>query len=353
MRRTPRAPDWLTRATAVLAALLLPLGLLSSWVAAVVTDTDRYVSTVRPLAYDEGLRDAVAVRLERVAVDAIDFDRQRDRLAALLDDRGVNRLLQRGAFALADLARTSSESVVHRIVTRVVHGDEFPDAWEAANRSAHEELVAVLSGDEDAVVTDGSIDLQLAVLLNAVIAVLETEGLLQAGAVDPLDASFTLVEAEDLDRAQQAYRLLDALGFWLPAVWLVLLVLTLVLASSRRSALGWLAWGSLAGLLLLSVALALLREHLVGAVPGAEDQQLVRSVVTIVLGDLRATLVAAVVACVLVLAVRWLSGPTPPATRLRGAGGAALSAVRSRDTAEVVRGTGAVVLVALALWWLL
>ena len=58
MRRTPRAPDWLTRATAVLAALLLPLGLLSSWVAAVVTDTDRYVSTVRPLAYDEGLRDA-------------------------------------------------------------------------------------------------------------------------------------------------------------------------------------------------------------------------------------------------------------------------------------------------------
>ncbi|HET6939798.1 MAG TPA: hypothetical protein VFI19_14375, partial [Nocardioides sp.] len=54
--------------TGLLAAVLLPVSLLSVWVHDVVGDTNTYVETVTPLADDEVVRAAATAELQRQAM---------------------------------------------------------------------------------------------------------------------------------------------------------------------------------------------------------------------------------------------------------------------------------------------
>ena len=101
---------------ALLACLALPLAIVSTWTANVVTDSDGYVEAVGPLADDSTVQEAVEERLE--------------------------------AEVLARLPRLPPQTV-RRAVVRVVEGPEFRPAWEDANRSAHEQLVTALEASED------------------------------------------------------------------------------------------------------------------------------------------------------------------------------------------------------------
>jgi len=52
----------------VVASLLLPLAGITVWVRNLVLNTDRYVSTVKPLATDPAVQQAVAVRISDSAI---------------------------------------------------------------------------------------------------------------------------------------------------------------------------------------------------------------------------------------------------------------------------------------------
>lgn len=349
----PRVPRWLSRSLAVLACLALPLALLSTWVSALVSDTDQYVATVGPLADEPVVRDAATRHLQRVALDAIDLDAQRARLDRLIDDRELNRLLEVGAAALADLARQAAEQAVRDVVRRVVASEEFAIAWQEANRTAHEELVLVLRGDKDGLVDDEQVSIQLATILNTVFAVLDSRGVVDRERLPEVDASFTMVKAADLEKARAAYDLLNTLGFWLPLLWGVLAAATLALARDRRGALGWLAWGSLAALLALAFGLRLLQRYAVQAVPSPDDRAVVDAVVGQVLQDLRASLVVALAVSTLVLLVRWVSGPSTTVVRVRTAVTTIAMALRTRTDPAVARGFAAVGILVVVLWWAL
>lgn len=224
----------------MLAVVLLPLGLLSSWVAGVVTDTDRYVSTVGPLAEDPEVKKATIALLERQATEQI---------RALVDDLPVN----------PSIGDQTLRVVVRSAATAVVESPAFAPAWRAANRSAHSQLVRVLEGDADAVLDSrGRVSLELGTVLNTVLADLQGQGLLPRS-VPEVQASFALVKADDLTRARRAYDVLDALGFWLPVLWLVALVAAVLLAADRLRLVGRIAIAGIVVLALLRVALGLAR----------------------------------------------------------------------------------------------
>ena len=298
---------WVPRVLAVVACVLLPLSILSTWVAGVVTDTDRYVATVGPLASDPEVQRAVESRVEALALEHIDVEGRVGSLTALLQDRGLeglDRWLLGHADELAASARELVEDAVHRAVVRVVEGEEFRPAWDAANRSAHTQMVAVLSSDTSAVDSTGGVSVQLATVLNSVFAILVTEGLLSPEQVPEVDASFQLMDADRLERAQAAYSLLDTLGFWLPLVWLGVVVLAVALARSRRTIVGWLGWGSVIALAVLALLLVWARSWVVGAVGDAAEQDLVEAVWGILLTQLRTAVVVGLVVALGALVAR-------------------------------------------------
>ncbi|MGD9959929.1 hypothetical protein [Nocardioides sp.] len=333
----------------VVASILLPLALVSGWLAAVVTDTDSYVDTVAPLASEPLVQSAVEVRLERVALEAIDLDKREQQLNDLLADGSLPPRLRVGLSALSGTARGAITATVHNAVVRVIRDPEFAVAWAEANRSAHEQLVAVLSGEDSELVdSDGRISIQLDTLLTTVFSILDDEGLVDAAALPELQASFAFVKADDLERAQRYYDLLDRLGYWLPVLWLLLVGLAVLLARNRRRAVRFLAYAAIVGVVLLAIGLKVARAHVTGLV-GPEDTDVVRAVWDILFVALRASMRALLVAALVALVLTWLTGPARSAVRVRQLAvspGRSVSAVTGPAAAMVM---GAAVL-AFVIW---
>ena len=264
-----------SRIAALLACLVLPLATVSVWLDQRVTETDGYVDAVGPLAEDAAVQREVAARLEEAVLAALPLDR------------------------LPDNARENATLAVHTVVLAILTSPEFPPAWRDANRTAHTQLIRALRGEPGAVGPDGRVSVNLAAIVDTVLAELRARGLFE-GEVD-VQASFAVLDADQLDRAQRGYRLLNALGLWLPLVWFGLVGLALLLSPRRGRTLGTLAIGSLVAMVLLLGLLALGRNVAVDAVPSA-DRKVAGPVWDVVTSSLHtAVLVLIAVAGALVL----------------------------------------------------
>lgn len=308
-----RARDGFARLLAVLACLVLPLALVSVWVSGVVTSTDRYVATVAPLASDPVVQRAVEDRLEQLAVSALD-----SRIGQLDAAVRVGRLgpwLQAHRGQIGDGVRAAVVDAVHTAVTRVVESEEFRPAWEAANRSAHEQLLDALQGDSELVDTSNGVSVQLGTLLDTAFAILVDEGLLPEARVPTVEASFPVLSAAQLTDARRGYSLADAVGLWVPVLAIVLAVAALLLAASRRRVLAWLGWGAALGAFLLLVALALGRSQVLDLVAGSHDDRvLLGAVWDVLVARLRTATIVTVAVGLFVALVAQIAGRRTRAT---------------------------------------
>lgn len=337
---------------AVLACVLLPLAMVSSWVAGVVTNTDRYVATVGPLAADARIKKAVETELNRLALGAVSLPQQREAIASLLRSRGIGEQALDGAAPLADLLENVVEDSVARAVHQVVDSDEFVEAWETANRSAHTQLVAVLENDDAVLDADGRVSIQLATLVNAVVKVVGSSLPVPVRAVPAtyLTASFPLMKASDLSKARHGYGILDAVGFWLPVVWLLGVGTALLLAPSRRRVLAFVGYGSVVALVLLAVALALARQLALDAAPVA-DRELLEIVWRQLFARLYDAARVGLLVAVALLAVRWVTGPGDRPVAVRTAARSSVAALR-RTGPATLRAV-AVLAAGVAVFWML
>ena len=119
-----------------------------------------------------------------------------------------------------------------------------------------------------------------------------------------MQASFQVLDADQLDQARDGYRILNALGLWLPIVWLLLVAVALLLSDRRGRAVGTLALGSAAAMAVLLGLLAIGRSVAVGSVPEA-DQDLAGPVWDVVTGSLHTSVlvILAVAGAVAVVSV--------------------------------------------------
>ncbi|MDX2910936.1 hypothetical protein [Streptomyces griseiscabiei] len=255
----------------VVTLVLAPLAVVAAWVQETVADTDRYVETVAPLASDPAVQQVVINRLTDEVVKKVDVEAVTDALTKVLADNGAPSAVVTGAAALDGPLRSVVRTVVDRNVTRVVTSEVFRQTWEGSNRQAHAAVVHMLTGERDGALqaTGDTIQLDLGTVVDQVRERLVDAGFDKAAAIPDTDRKVTLFHTDELGKAQDAMRLLDILGTWLPVITVALAALAVWTAPGHRVMLLITALGLGLMMVVLLVALAVVRRVYLDAVPAA------------------------------------------------------------------------------------
>ncbi|MGW2524183.1 hypothetical protein ACWC09_45880 [Streptomyces sp. NPDC001617] len=253
----------------LLAFLLAPLAVVAAWVDSEVADTDRYVQTVAPIATEPSVQNTLTDRLTKRVVANVDVAAFTVAVGQTVQREGAPPRVVQGSKALTGPLTSVLNSTVHDIVHKVVTSDPFAEAWDAANRQAHAAVVKVLTGEGSSAVQAGtdSIDLNLGTVIDNVKQKLVDAGFAQAAKIPDVDKTITLIKTDKLSKAQDAMRLLNVVGTWLPVVVLVLAALAVWSAPAHRVALMSTAIGIGVMMIVLLVGLAVMRQVYLDSVP--------------------------------------------------------------------------------------
>jgi len=302
-----------------LAIVLAPLSVVAVWADDQVGSTDRYVETVAPLATDPAVQNAVINRITREIFAYIDLDEITDQLVTTLSAQG---LPPRAATALEGLKVPIVNGVrnfVRERVSRIVHSQTFQDAWVDANRVAHDQLVAVLSGEtsETVQVVGQNVTVNLSAFIETIKQALVANGFNLAANIPTVNATFTVLQSSDLENAQGAYALLDKIGTWLPWIALLLLAVGVYVARGHRRALLIGALGVAASMLVLGIGIAIGRAIYLDALPPTSDQNAAGVIFDTLVRFLRTSLRTVLLLFLVVAVGAFVTGPTVTAVRLR------------------------------------
>ncbi|MGW0989882.1 hypothetical protein ACWD46_27375 [Streptomyces sp. NPDC002486] len=308
----------------LLALLLAPLAVVAAWVHDTVSDTDRYVATVAPLASAPPVQDVVINRLTDRVVDNVDVQAVTDALVRTLQDAGAPPRVVDGAASLEGPLRNAVRTVVDRTVTRVITSDAFQQVWEGANRRSHAAVVNMLTGDREGAVgaVNGTVQLNVGQVVDQVRERLVDAGFDKASAIPDTDRTITLFETEQLGKAQDAMRLLDVLGTWLPVLTVVLAALAVWTAPAHRVMLMITATGVGVMMVGLLVVLALIRRVYLDSVPPAVlPADAAATIYDTFVRFLRDSTLTLLVVSVIIALVAYLYGPGRLARGVRTAAG--------------------------------
>jgi hypothetical protein len=304
----------------VVACVLAPLSVVAVWTRNQVTNTDRYIATVSPLASDPAIQAAIADQITAQVFRYIDVKGLTSQALDALTERGLSPQVASQLQAFAVPIANGVQSFTRDQIGKVVASDAFADAWVQANRVAHAELVAALTGEGGGAVTveGDTVSLNLAAFIQTVKARLVEAGFSVAARIPEVQASFVLFQSDDITRARQAFNLLNTLGVWLPVIALILLGLGVYVAKDHRRALVGAALGVAAGMVVLALGLAVFRSVYLDAVPASvlphdAAAVLYDTIVRFLRAGLRTILVLALV----VAAGAFLSGQSVTAVRTR------------------------------------
>src|SRR5215218_361382 len=311
----------------VLGCVLAPLAGVAVWARNQVTNTDRYVATVAPLASDPAIQNAIADQITAQVFTYVDVKG--------LTGQAVDALTQRGNLppqvagqlrALSTPIANGVQSFTRTQVGRIVQSPAFADAWVQANRLAHEELVKALTGEGDGAITveGDTVSINLAAFIQTVKQQLVDAGFTLAERIPAVNASFVLFQSKDITRARSAFGLLNTLGNWLPVIALLLLALGVYVARDHRRALIGAGLGVAVAMLLLALGLAVFRSVYLDALPASVLPHDAAAVLyDTIVRFLRAGLRTVFVLGLVVAAAAFMTGQSTTATRTRqGVGGA-------------------------------
>lgn len=328
----------------VLVGVLAPLSIVATWAHDEVSDTDRYVETVAPLADSPEVQAAVTARLTDRIMGLLDVEAVTKDAIDALAARGLRQRAVAGLTALSGPLTQGVENFVGTQVGRIVASDEFADAWAQANRVAHTQMVAVLTGEtgEAVQVSGGTVQLNLGEVIDRVKERLVDAGFTLASRIPQVSAEVTLFQSADLARAQTAFRLLDAAARALPIVALVLLGIAIAVSRRRRRTLTIGALVIAGSMLALGAALNLFRIAYLDAVPSdAIPADAAAVIFDEIVNFIRLNLRALLVISLAVAFVAWVSGPEQAPAAVRRGTTRVLDTVRHRrDSAGL--GTGPV-----------
>ena len=318
----------------VIASILAFLAIFAIWLNRQALNTDNWTRTSSELLEQPVIRNQVAARLT-------------DELFASVDvEQALRNVLPPRAEALAGPAANALRTQVEKTARKALARPDVQALWADANRSAHEQLLAVLAGGGSTVSTDrGRVVLDVKQLLARLQQQTGVGGLLRK--VLPASATrITLFESRQLESAQRAVRILRPLPVVLIVVSLGLFAAAIAVAPGwRRRAvraygIGFIAAGA-AALLVRSVAGDQVVASLSKTAAGEPAVAEVWTIGTALLVDVAvATLIYG---AVMVLGA-WLAGPTGWATSVRR-----VAAPYLRSPALAFGGLGLVI--AGVIWW--
>src|SRR4051812_36244042 len=154
----------------LIVGLLAPLAVVATWVHDEISDTDRYVETVTPLASDPAVQDAVIVRATHAIYTRLDVEAGTQQAVDALAAQGLPPRVVASLSSLSTPLANGVRGFIEKAVTRLVRSKEFQQAWVVANREAHTQMVAVLTGKQDGAiqVTGNTVSVNLAAVIDGV-----------------------------------------------------------------------------------------------------------------------------------------------------------------------------------------
>jgi hypothetical protein len=253
------------RRASVVGLLLLGCGLaalsvVAIWLRVTLLDTDRYVSTVAPIAAEPAVQKAVADKLDGAINSRVDFD---GLAREALPDR---------ADVLAPAIERGLQSFIRTRIDDFTQSQRFQDLWVESNRRAHTRIVDLLEGGRSKrlVLDEDTVYLDLSPAVERVKSGLQERGLSRiASAIPPsVDGRIELVQSHGLVQAQGGVRLLKAVAIVLPLLALLCLAGSVWLTRPRRRGLLHAAISVTGAMLLLIAALAVARSAYLDALGG-------------------------------------------------------------------------------------
>ena len=293
----------------VLGCVLSPFAVTAIWLNNQVTDTDRYIRTIKPLADDADVQAEVSAKVTQALFNRVDVAAEaRDALPPRAD-------------AFAAPLEAGMRSFTEDTAARFLESDVFQQLWLQVNRLAHEQLVNVLTGGGENVSTvGGKVVINLGPVVDAVRERLGERGVTVFDRIPEsrLNTNFVVMDSEQLEKAQRLVDLLDTLALVLPLLVLACLAGAGLLSRNRRRTLLQASLGVAAGMLLLGLALTIGRAlylNYVAATDVSEDAA--ASFFDIVVHWLRIGLRAIGGLALLVAAGAFLTGPSAAAVAIR------------------------------------
>ena len=302
---------WLSITCAVLAAILLPVAVLTVWARNTALDTGEYVATVAPLADDENVQEAVSFRVTEVVAEAADF-------GAIAEEA-----LPEDAQLLAGPIEAGARSLIEQLVNNIVASPAFAELWEEANRVAHENLVPLLKGESSDLVdtADGRVVLRLGSVAQSVVESLDerlgTELATQIPA-EQLEAELVLIDSTELANVQTQLRWLDNLS-WFSLILAVALLAGAVLFAERRRLGGRrLGLAVVVSMLLALLAYAWARDQYLASLPAdVHNPDAAAATFDILTRFVQRAFRALLILGVLVMLGAWVVGPSTTAAKIR------------------------------------
>lgn len=222
--RWRRAAAWVLL---VVSCILAVVSVLVVFVRNEVLDTDSYVATVTPLASDPAIQAAVASKVSHRLVTHTDLQQR------------VQAALPPKAGFLAAPITSGVASATDQITLKVVQSDRFQKFWVGANRRAHSQVVALLTGSTDKALqaNNGQVVLDLSQVETQVKQALDARGITVFDKVPTKGSTLVLFRSTQLTKIQRLVRFLDHLAVVLPILTLAGFVGVVLLGRDRRKGL--------------------------------------------------------------------------------------------------------------------
>lgn len=255
----------------ILALGLLPVGIVAYWGHRTVTNTEAYLATVEPLAYDEQVQDALATTITAKVQEQIDPEALIQQIFGGLIEKAP--ALQ----ALVPVISGAIDSLIAQVVDRLVRSDQFKELWSIANTAAQKGLMAILEGRDDGPVSlqGDQVVLDITAVIDQVKAGLVEKGFGAAAniSIPVQDQYIVLLEAPQLAQIRTIYSFTSPIASWL--IWLVvaLFAIAIVVARRRPRMVAWTGGAVAVVGIVLTIGLNIGRSSFVNTLEGTPFEQ--------------------------------------------------------------------------------
>jgi hypothetical protein len=235
---------------------------------------------------------------------------------------------------IANGMRTYANDVAEKLLA----SDQFQTLWDAINRRAHNQLVALLTDDPGKApgsvsIKDGQVTLDLGNVVEQVQAKLVDAGLtfLDNVHVPPVSTTIAIINTEGLSEARSYVSILDTLAWVLPVLGVLALAGSALVVPRRRRATIRAALVLVAACVLTLVLLAIGRSlYLDAATSPNVSEGSAAAVFDILVRNLRYGIITLGVVGVIIAVVGYFVGPSAPAKMARRFADAGIAGARNK-----------------------
>lgn len=289
------------------ATVLAFFAVFAVWAKRQLLETDTWTKTSSELLQNEDIRNAVADFLVTQLYANVDVQRE------------LSKSLPTDLKPLAGPASGGLRELALNVSQRALAQPRVQGLWEDANRTAHEEFLAVVDNKNEAVqTTGGNVVLDLGTILARIAGQVGIGGDLTSK-LPPDAAQLTVMRSDQLEAVQAGVRVLRTLAWALAAIAIALYAVAIYIAGERRRqtlrAVG-LAFAAV-GIVVL-FARGLTGNYVVGALTAtAASEPAANATWSIATSQLVEIAQSMVLYGVVIVLAAWLAGPTVSATWIR------------------------------------